>query len=261
MSTWNLYLNLGNSSTQWGIWSDEGWLAEGREPGGRPLVVLRQIADAAAGHELAPADLGAVAACSSSSQVGPWVNVCFTLLQQPLLLMGSDFSADYPSDYYRPAQWGLDRKANAWGLRAEGTFPALVLDAGTCLTADVFAADGRHRGGAIAPGLPAARLGLGVATPHLRGDLPELPLVLDEQDPGRDTRENLRLGLLASLGGTAQALVGMFGEMTGDAAQVILTGGDADLLRDLLETPATVRENLTLEGVRLAHQESVAVEA
>jgi type III pantothenate kinase len=174
--------------------------------------------------------------------------------------MGSDFPADYPSEYYQPTQWGLDRKANAWGLRALDLFPAIVIDAGTCLTADAFSAEGHHLGGAIAPGLPLARLGLFSGTPHLRESLPQLPLVLDEEIVGQDTRENLQIGLAASLVGTAQALVDRFREVTGGSSRVILTGGDADLLDQLLEYPTEIHETLTLEGVRLAHLGAPAAE-
>lgn len=47
---------------------------------------------------------------------------------------------------------GDDRAANVYGLWREGLFPAVCVDAGTGLTAEVLDASGRFVGGIIAPG-------------------------------------------------------------------------------------------------------------
>ena len=71
---------------------------------------------------------------------------------------------------------------------------------------------------------------------------------------GLDTRENLALGLTAALLGTAETLVRRLRQMTNPPAQVILTGGDAVFLAEGLDLDARVQPELTLEGLRLAHE-------
>lgn len=261
MSKWNVYLNLGNHSAQWGIWDGEQWVAEGRQQQATPLAIMRQVAEAADAHGLERKHLSSPAACTSAALLSRWCEAVFTALDRPLLVLGIDFQAKINTRYTNPSELGQDRRANLLAAREAGSLPSLILDAGTCLTADIISRQGEHLGGAIAAGLPAALMGILARAPHLLPAAPALPLADWPKGPGLSTAENLALGLALGLVGTTEAMISRLQEMTEQPAPVILTGGDARLLEELLSVPAEVQPYLTLEGVRLAHQASAAAEA
>jgi type III pantothenate kinase len=251
VKAWRLYLNVGNSSAQMGLWSGDRWLCILREPAGSPLTALWSLAE---DLRLDPAALESVAACLSTANYTLWEAAAEAILGRSLQIMGRDFRAEVATRYHDPRQLGQDRVANIVAARAAGYAPCLILDAGTCLTADLLNARGVHLGGAIAPGLPAALEGVLAMAPHLAAAAPDLPLETIPTEPARDTTLNLALGLAACLTGTAQALVDRLGQMTEPPAQVILTGGDAALLAESLTGPARVETDLTLEGLRAAYE-------
>ncbi len=199
-------------------------------------------------------DPDVVAACFSRPDREPWLVTVEARLGLRPLVLGQDFAAPIQTCYRDPRQLGADRAANVLAAVAAGEHPCLILDAGTCLTADLVGADGVHLGGAIAPGLPAARAGILAGAPHLAPHLPPAQGISAPAGAGVDTAENLALGLESALVGTAQALVDHLQQMTESPAEVILTGGDARLLEDRLRGPAQLRLELTLEGLRLAYE-------
>jgi type III pantothenate kinase len=251
VNAWRLYLNVGNTSAQIGLWSGDRWLCTLREPAGSPLTALWALA---ADLRLAPAALESVAACVSAADATLWEAAAEAILGRRLEILGRDFFGALETRYRDPRQLGADRVANLVAARAAGYAPCLILDAGTCLTADLLDATGVHQGGAITPGLPAARAGILLAAPHLAPATPALPLEALPAGLGLDTAENLALGLAAALGGTAQALVDRLGQMTESPAQVILTGGDAEFLAAWLPGPTLVRPDLTLDGLRISYE-------
>ena len=254
MSAWRLYLSLGNTSVRWAADRDAHWVAEGAAPPDPPLS-LPGVAEQCARAGLAPGELSAVVACASTADLQPWREAVRKAWDRGLQVLGHDFPAPLRTRYGDPAELGPDRAANALGALAAGLVPALILDAGTCLTADVVDATGLHRGGAIAPGLPAMRAGILRVAPHLAPACPSLPLMSPNESPGLDTAENLAWGWLWALSGAARQMIAHLRGVTDPPARAILTGGDAQLLASLLpDTEATVWPRLTLEGLREAYR-------
>lgn len=69
--------------------------------------------------------------------------------------------------YAQPGRLGVDRFLAMLGARALGPGPWLVAGVGTALTIDLLAADGRHRGGRLAPSPTTMRQCLHASAPHL----------------------------------------------------------------------------------------------
>ncbi len=69
--------------------------------------------------------------------------------------------------YAQPARLGVDRFLALLGARAQGAGAALVVGVGTALTVDWLDADGRHRGGRIAPSPRLMREALHARAAHL----------------------------------------------------------------------------------------------
>jgi type III pantothenate kinase len=153
--------------------------------------------------------------------------------------------------YAQPDRLGVDRWVALLAARHREPGPVCVVDAGTAVTFDALAADGRHLGGLIFAGARislAALLGntrkIGAATisPEAHAGLALLGTSTDEA-AGRGALLALAAGIDRAVGTTAKALEA--------APAVLLTGGDAMVLEPWLETRVQVIADLVLDGLAL----------
>ena len=131
--------------------------------------------------------------------------------------------------YSTPTTLGVDRIAAAAGVMQRYAGNAFVVDAGTAVTADVVA-DGKFLGGNISPGLRLRFRSLNAFTaklPRVRpdGELPEW---------GHDTETAIRCGAVRGL--VAEIAAG-YADVKNKYKDIklVMTGGDADFLKPLLE--------------------------
>lgn len=129
---------------------------------------------------------------------------------------------------------GLDRWLAVLGAYHLGQRACLVLDLGSAVTADFVAANGDHLGGFIGPGLPLMRSQLSAHTRRIRYDQRSAELALGGLDPGRSTAEAVERGCVLMLRGFAMAQLLQAQTRFPEGVEVFLTGGDADLVRDIL---------------------------
>lgn len=144
---------------------------------------------------------------------------------------------------------GDDRLVNAMAAAAGGlTRPTIVIDAGTATTFDMVlpGSPPRFVGGAIAPGMGL----LARSLHHATAALPMPELALPKQAIGRDTTTALQSGVILGYRGLVQGLISaMEQELGGVRAAVLLTGGDAALLAQLLDRSVVAEPLLTLRGL------------
>jgi type III pantothenate kinase len=146
--------------------------------------------------------------------------------------------------YAEPARLGADRWAALIAARAREEGPAWVVDCGTALTIDGLAADGRHLGGLIVPGLSLMRGALYAKAPGIP----------DEGEGGEgllggDTRSAVSLGALHCAAGFIEHVVARGREAMDADTQLYLTGGDAARLSGLVSVPHEVVPELVLDGL------------
>jgi type III pantothenate kinase len=149
------------------------------------------------------------------------------------------------SGYDEPARLGVDRWLALIGARGRCRDALCVADCGTAITVDWMDAEGRHRGGLIAPGLAMMRDSLARGAHGLRRS--EVAAV--SAGFGHDTAT-------AISGGTAWAAAGLIERAVREAARVLdgslsllLTGGDGAMLAELVARPADFAPDLILEGL------------
>ena len=151
-------------------------------------------------------------------------------------------------DYPRPETIGADRLADAAGAVARYGAPVLVMDFGTALTAAVVTGDRIWRGGVIAPGFPLMRDYLFERTaklPRMRIGSGKAPKI------GRSTEEAMRFGALVGYRGMVREIVAELGKNFKCDFKLVATGGFAKwVLRDL-DLPFTIDPTLTLYGAGL----------
>lgn len=158
---------------------------------------------------------------------------------------------------------GADRIANAAAVAACYPLPCVAVDVGTAVTFDLVVeeAEGpRFVGGAIAPGLHTAARALASHT----AALPQLsPQQLQQTPPagacGQGTQEAMLAGLRYGFAGMVQGVLAEMARCPGQQPTVVLTGGDAELLRLHLQGGAIVDNTLTLKGMLAIHQAQEAI--
>lgn len=144
--------------------------------------------------------------------------------------------------YAQPDQLGVDRFLALLGGRARGAGPWLVVGVGTALTIDLLDADGRHRGGRIAPSPTLMRTALQrrmAQLPGSGGDYVEF---------AEQTQAALASGCLGAALGLIERSVRTGEGLLAAAPRLLLHGGGAAALLPLLagagSAPALVLEGL-----------------
>ena len=146
---------------------------------------------------------------------------------------------------------GLDRWLAMLGGFHLASGACLVLDFGTAVTADLVARDGEHLGGFICPGMPLMRNQLRTHTRRIRyGDL-AAERALESLVPGRTTVEAVERGCLLMLRGFVLTQLELARSYWGEDFAVFLTGGDADLVSEIVPR-ARVVPDLVFVGLAMA---------
>jgi type III pantothenate kinase len=155
-----------------------------------------------------------------------------------------------------PLSVGADRIVNTLAASRLYERDAIVVDLGTATTYDCITADGIFLGGVIAPGVRVMLETLVRRT----SKLPATELVLPRQVIGKRTEECIRAGVMY---GAADSIDGIVRRIkrewpTGRIPSVIATGGLAEIFEPLCEEIDRVESDLTLQGLRLAHEHLTA---
>jgi type III pantothenate kinase len=211
----------------------ESWLA-GVAPG--PAVLL-----VASVHEAAAVRLEAAVAEVSATRHRAVRQRRIAHLDLPLAVLVDE-----------PHRVGIDRLAGAAAaaLVKDPARPAIVVDCGTATTVNLVSVAGEVLGGAILPGFALMARALAEGTSRL----PEVA-ALDHAPPpalpGRSTQAAIAAGIGWGIRGAVERIVAEAQRPFAGAAQVILTGGSAGLVRDCL--PGAVEQpDLVLAGIALA---------
>lgn len=146
-----------------------------------------------------------------------------------------------------PEGYGADRVAADFGAMAQDPVsPILVIDAGTCITYDLFSADGTILGGVISPGVQ-----LRLKAMHDHTAL--LPLFQAEEDAelfGMDTKSCLLsgavLGARFEVIGYIREVVKLFPDI-----HVFLTGGNDFPIPEDITCKVTHDRHLVLKGLEM----------
>ncbi|MGH8279983.1 MAG: type III pantothenate kinase [Gammaproteobacteria bacterium] len=146
--------------------------------------------------------------------------------------------------YRDPRQLGVDRWAGVIGAYVSYGGPVCVVACGTAITIDTVTGDGQHLGGLIAPGLVVMQRALAAAAPALPAEAGAAVALY-----ARDTLTAVTSGVLYAAAGCVERALGEIRADQGVSLKVLLTGGDAELLRPHLSARITLAPHLVLEGL------------
>ncbi|PID49306.1 MAG: hypothetical protein CR991_07090 [Proteobacteria bacterium] len=158
--------------------------------------------------------------------------------------------------YPNPAHFGADRFVGLLATRQLAVDQAaIIVDSGTALTIDAIKRNGEHQGGLILPGLALMCDALSQRTEarHMIEPLLE-PITLF----ANNTRQAMGSGCLQGLAQAVQGICQRMQRELAEETQVILCGGDAERLYNLLEINARLRPDALMDGLHyVAKQEKI----
>ena len=231
-----LEVDQGNSRVKWRFRADDLVVTEGT------AETPEHVAGLLAAKDLSPGSI-ALSSVRDPGEISKWQ----TLFHSSDLWVVQS-KAEVPGlviAYREPRHLGVDRWLAM--LAAVRRFPRetlAIVDAGTALTFDVVNREGVHLGGMIAPGLQLMARAVDEGMARVSPDT-EIPAAF----LGKSTSECVRGGLWAALTGIIE--VGLRSVRETGVDRLILTGGDAAGLADVLSLPVTLtlQDDLVLEGV------------
>jgi type III pantothenate kinase len=149
-----------------------------------------------------------------------------------------------------PDRTGIDRLLNAVAAKSNLSpgRGAVLIDAGSAVTADWLDESHTFQGGCIFPGLDL----MAEALHRYTALLPRVTVTLPVPTlPGKSTTPAMQAGLFLAVSGGIREAVRLYGEMAAMTPQVFLTGGQAPLLAEAMQSPAswTVWPEQTLVGI------------
>jgi type III pantothenate kinase len=149
--------------------------------------------------------------------------------------------------YETPETIGPDRIANAIAAQHIYSKNVIVVDCGTAITIDAINGEGIFVGGIIAPGIETQRNALIQSAPAL----PEVELTLPDDILGTNTIDCIKSGVLYGASSMIDSVVKKIAAKNGFDT-FVLTGGNAHILKPILETDSIFDEFFTLKGLALA---------
>lgn len=242
-----LLLDAGNTRLKWSLLDGETigragsvTLASIREQG--KSVLLRRL----------PRNVDAVIACNVAGKA--FAAKLSALIRSHLghevrFVRSRAVACGVVNAYRQPGRLGADRWVAMIGARAACSGACLVVDAGTAVTIDALCADGRHLGGQILPGLRLMAHALSENTSDLPSLRQRASAAARPADLfARSTTAAIAQGTIGAVTGAIERAVRGL-EQQGVKPTILLTGGDAPLLKKFLAIDAELRPNLVLEGL------------
>jgi type III pantothenate kinase len=166
----------------------------------------------------------------------------------PTVIVEPGVKTGVPLLYDNPREVGADRIVNSLAAFHLYGGPAIVVDFGTSTNFDVVNAAGEFAGGVLAPGIEISMDALFARAARL----PKVPFTAPERVISQTTTAALQSGLVYGFAGQVDAIVDRIrDELGAPEAQVIATGGLADVIAPHSTAISKVDPWLTLEGLRL----------
>jgi type III pantothenate kinase len=247
-----LAVDVGNTQTHLGAFEGERLVEHWRfqtRSGATGDELAERIAGLFGLCGMGLSDLDAVCASSVVPPLGvQYERMTERYLDAECLTIGPGVKTGMPIRIDNPLEVGADRLVNSIAAYERFGRACVVVDFGTGINIDAVSAEGHYLGGAIGPGLEISLTALVERAARIgRIDLEE-----PETAIGRSSRAAIQSGFVFGFAGMIDGVVRRIEEELG-SAEVIATGGLAQVVVPFTETIEEVDEMLTLEGLRLIH--------
>jgi type III pantothenate kinase len=247
-----MLLDVGNSSVKWALCRGSRLAERGRfSHVGDDFF---RLASEAWGRLPEPAAVAVanVAGSGMEQAITGWTREKWNIT--PCYLRATDTAAGVQNAYADPEKLGVDRWASLVAVHRKYDAAVCIIDCGTAITIDAVDADGVHLGGLIMPGLGSMKRSLEADTADIRftGDDSRLPRTL----LARDTRDAVNHGVVYMAAAAIDRIMLDYAAAPGESTEVVITGGDANVLLPLLTRRPYHDPDLVLRGIAVLAGES-----
>ncbi|MFA4972612.1 MAG: type III pantothenate kinase [bacterium] len=195
------------------------------------------------------AGAGASAACIASvvPRLTPiFAEACLKLIgAKPHII--TPYNAGITIKGYKRSQLGVDRLLAAAAAYARHRRALIVIDAGTAMTIDLVTARGEFAGGAIFPGIDSSARSLAKIAARLSYVKPSPA----RRIVAKNTRDAIRAGMFHGYAGLIDHIVRRMSAESHTRPLVVVTGGDAALVKLACPIVRHLHPNLVLEGLAI----------
>lgn len=234
-----LQFDVGNSSAKWRLMAGAEVLARG---------VYRRDDEESRTRLLACSDevdriwIASVASEEAEFQLGSMLEERWQL--EPWFARSEACTGTLVNSYQQPLRMGVDRWLAMLGAWRRQPGRLCVVDAGSALTIDLVAADGRHQGGYIIPGPSLMERALLLDTDRVRF----AEEAVYDLAPGTSTAEAVRHGIALAQAAAVRVATEQAGE---PQPSLYLCGGGAETLQRLLGGAGEWIPDLVFEGLEV----------
>ena len=159
-------------------------------------------------------------------------------------------------DVDEPQSVGADRILNAMAAHAKHPGDLIIIDFGTATTFDLVDTRGAYKGGIIAPGINLsldALVSAAAKLPRIAIEAPD-----DSNVIGRTTNKQMLIGIYWGYVAMIEGLIARMKAEVSRPVRVIATGGLATLFDKHTDVFDIIEPDLTVQGLRLLHQQAVS---
>lgn len=240
----NLLIDMGNSRLKWGISNGLDIVQE--TPIANAQINLNTLAQL--WREIPSPEKIAVSCVSASTLFDQVLLAANTLWPQILVFRAKSVAValGVTNAYQEPGKLGVDRWLSMVSAYQNFQKALCIVDCGTAITVDVVDVSGKHLGGLISPGLNLMKESLVKRTAYLELTDASYPFGLAAK-----TDAAIHNGTLSAACGMIEYVL----KNQPDTLQLILTGGDAQVVASHLCRDAVIDPDLVLRGLALTvHQ-------
>jgi len=186
----------------------------------------------------------AIASVSGKPILNTLMDLCKTLWPDtvPFVPRSSARAFGVTSAYEAPEKLGVDRWLALIAAHRHYVGNVCVVDCGTAITVDALQADGKHLGGLICPGLLMMKKSLASNTAELGFNAQSGHIGL-----AVETNAAIANGALTAVLGLISQVMQSFN----NHYQLVLTGGDAEIVAQSLAMPSILDRELVLKGLSI----------
>ncbi|RMA96053.1 type III pantothenate kinase [Hydrogenothermus marinus] len=173
------------------------------------------------------------------------------LLGKNPLIVGKDIKVPIVNKYKNPDEVGIDRLVNAFSALKKQNPPLIVIDLGTAITFDIVNEKGEYEGGLIFPGIESS-------VDTLFSKTSKLPMVKVEKPKniiGKTTVDSIKSGIFYGYCSLIDGLIKKIKSKTKKNFNIILTGGNSELISNCIEEKHIVDKFLAMEGLYLIYKQ------
>lgn len=246
-----LAIDVGNSNIKIGLCRDRTWLhrwqihTQKENTADEYGIVMRNLLRQS---DIDPGDVGfAIISSVVPPATGSLREMLISLFDKKPLIVAPGVKSGLRIRTDNPAEVGSDLVAGAVAAYERYRTGCIVVGFGTALTFTAVAEPGDILGVAIAPGLNYASEALFEHTAQLR----LVDLSVPDTAIGKNTVHSIQSGILFGYVGMVESIIRRFRSEMHGPAEVIGTGGQAEILAPLTDVFTEIDPWLNLEGLRL----------